>query len=175
MIGLALVIVADAIKSSLLFYITAVSVAILSSFLAVGFLSIPKIYYVHYARMTGQIPEGLRHGGNVRVSGLTLNESGQQMETQHPNFPLWIISQQVADKAFQTTTEIEDRKGCIEVSSDLDNNISSNHGSIAFVGSSQPTNNQNLADVTIDDDTERMHSRPECDHDLAIGGKDEVL
>jgi hypothetical protein len=70
-VGVILAIAAVVVDSNLLLYISVVFVAILSSLFSVAFLSIPKMYYVYYQKRTGEMPEGLRRGGNVRVSGLS--------------------------------------------------------------------------------------------------------
>lgn len=68
--GIIVAIAAAVIDSTVLFYGAIVVGDVLSSIFSVAFLSIPKMYYVRLEQVTGELPEALRRGGNVRVSGL---------------------------------------------------------------------------------------------------------
>jgi hypothetical protein len=70
LLTLVMVVVAYTLQNITLLQLTD-AIVILSSLTAIGFLVVPKIYYVRFELKTGHLPEGLtRVGGTTRVTGL---------------------------------------------------------------------------------------------------------
>jgi hypothetical protein len=64
-------ILSNILESSPSFYTGLLVLDFFSAILAVAFVVVPKIYYVHVQQTTGHLPSGVRRQGTVRVTGVT--------------------------------------------------------------------------------------------------------